>query len=393
MNRLFPKEIIELSQENNFHRHSVKTRVIYFVTVCFLVTLLALLPMIKLDVGIRSQGIIRPMVDIVPIQSPVSGHIRSLNVTENSSIKRGELFARIEAPELNEQIRFNKRRRQQIGGFLSDLTALLQTDSTESNSNNFIQSTRYRQSYLAYKQQLSNSKQRINRLLSVYRREQVLHDRNAVSTVSLDEARFAWQDAVGQYRLLVEQQKNRWKQDLVTFQNERDELESEYERLRQERRRYDIRSPVSGTVQNIAGIYDSSFVYHNQVLGEISPDTNLIAEVYIDPRNIGLLEEGMPVRMQIDAYNYNHWGVATGRIVSISRDIRLNGDQPHFRIQCSIDQTYLELSTGVRGELKKGMTLQARFIMARRSLLQLLYDKMDDWINPNRGNLGRTPPG
>jgi HlyD family secretion protein len=28
------------------------------------------------------------------------------------------------------------------------------------------------------------------------------------------------------------------------------------------------------------------------------------------------------------------------------------------------------------------MTLRARFIVAERSLWQLLYDKVDDWMNP-----------
>jgi HlyD family secretion protein len=29
------------------------------------------------------------------------------------------------------------------------------------------------------------------------------------------------------------------------------------------------------------------------------------------------------------------------------------------------------------------MTLQARFMVAERTLWQLLYDKVDDWMNPN----------
>jgi hypothetical protein len=32
--------------------------------------------------------------------------------------------------------------------------------------------------------------------------------------------------------------------------------------------------------------------------------------------------------------------------------------------------------------LTKGLTLQAEFIVARRSLYQLIYDKADDWLNP-----------
>jgi len=32
--------------------------------------------------------------------------------------------------------------------------------------------------------------------------------------------------------------------------------------------------------------------------------------------------------------------------------------------------------------LKKGMSVSARFRITRRSLFDLLYQKMDDWVNP-----------
>jgi len=41
------------------------------------------------------------------------------------------------------------------------------------------------------------------------------------------------------------------------------------------------------------------------------------------------------------------------------------------------------LKNGYEGKLKKGVTLQARFVVTERSLWQLLYDKVDDWVNPN----------
>jgi HlyD family secretion protein len=63
----------------------------------------------------------------------------------------------------------------------------------------------------------------------------------------------------------------------------------------------------------------------------------------------------------------------------------MNDGQPLFRVHCSRDPTYVELENGFRGDFKKGMTLQARFIIARRSLFQLLYDKAEDWLNPSWG--------
>ena len=108
--QLFPKEIIENSQEANFSKHSVRSRVIYSSIVLFLIGAICLLPFIHVDVGVRSQGLIRPVTEVVQLTSPVSGQIQILNATENSIIQRGDIFAVLEAPELTERLRFNRMR-------------------------------------------------------------------------------------------------------------------------------------------------------------------------------------------------------------------------------------------------------------------------------------------
>lgn len=91
----------------------------------------------------------------------------------------------------------------------------------------------------------------------------------------------------------------------------------------------------------------------------------------------------MPVRFQVDAFNYNEWGMVKGEILSIDNDFVLINNQPAFKVRCRFASTTLSTTHGVSASLKKGMTLQARFILTKRSLFQLLYDKTDDWINPN----------
>jgi HlyD family secretion protein len=54
-----------------------------------------------------------------------------------------------------------------------------------------------------------------------------------------------------------------------------------------------------------------------------------------------------------------------------------------FKVKCSLDVDHLKLKNGYKGYLKKGMNFTARFSVAERSLYQLLFDKVDDWINPN----------
>jgi hypothetical protein len=53
-----------------------------------------------------------------------------------------------------------------------------------------------------------------------------------------------------------------------------------------------------------------------------------------------------------------------------------------FKVRSSLDQSFLALKNGYRGELKKGLTVTARFRVTKRTLAQLLFDKTDNWLNP-----------
>jgi HlyD family secretion protein len=381
--QLFPKEIIEHTQESNFSKHTVRSKLIFSAILLFIIGALSLLPLIEVDVAVRSQGIIRPSTEVIRITSPVSGNVKTLNVSESSPVREGDIIATIDAPQVNERLRFNRLRQEQVTTFIHDLRQLQKADSLTLISSVDVKSPRYQQNWMEFRQKLLAQVQEIDQLQRKLDRERFLAERDALSQVALDETQFDLQSSVNRYKMLVEQQKNQWILDEIRFNDELEQLKSEQNQIEEELSRYEVRSPISGTVQNKAAVFQNSFVSVNQVLGEISPDTSLIAEVFVSPRDIGFLKEGMEARFQIDAYDYNQWGIAYGAIQNISEDVVMNEGQPLFRVQCSFDQTYLELGNGFRGDFKKGMTLQARFIVTRRSLFQLLYDKADDWLNPS----------
>jgi len=131
-----------------------------------------------------------------------------------------------------------------------------------------------------------------------------------------------------------------------------------------------------------AGIETGSFVIPGQELAKLSPHDDLIVECYVSPSSIGFLKKGQRVRFQFDAFDYNQWGLLEGEVYSISDDIVSVDNQPVFKVRCTLSRTFLTLRTGQKGYLRKGMTLTGRFVLTRRTLFQLLFDKVDDWLNP-----------
>jgi len=64
----------------------------------------------------------------------------------------------------------------------------------------------------------------------------------------------------------------------------------------------------------------------NESLYIISPNTELIAECYVSTQNIGLLKLGQVVKFQIDAFDYNCFGILTGKIIDIDNDFTMTNE-------------------------------------------------------------------
>ena len=126
-----------------------------------------------------------------------------------------------------------------------------------------------------------------------------------------------------------------------------------------------------------------SFINAGEGFAEISPNTKLLVECYVNTMDIGLLRLNDTANFQIDAFNYNQWGLANGTIIDIGKDVEYMDNTMVFKVRCSLNKKELKLKNGYRGRLKKGMTLNAQFKLTERSLFDLLYDKVDDWVNPN----------
>ena len=163
-----------------------------------------------------------------------------------------------------------------------------------------------------------------------------------------------------------------------------EEFAARMEQLKKEKEQYCLKAPIAGTIISYTGIKEGNFIAPNQPIARITPNNDLLVECFVTPNDIGLIEQGMQATFQFHAFNYNLWGVATGKVNEISSNVINVNNSPYFRVRCRLDQSFLKLKNGYQGNLKKGMTLTGRFQVAERSLFQLLYDKADNWLNPKR---------
>jgi hypothetical protein len=127
-------------------------------------------------------------------------------------------------------------------------------------------------------------------------------------------------------------------------------------------------------------LYTSS---HGIIIKKELTNHNLIVECYVTPSELGFLQLNDVVEFQIDAFPHNQWGLASGKILHINYDLTMVENTPMFKVICSLNETSLFLSNSICGNLRKGMTLAARFSLTKRTIFQLLFDETGDRHQPS----------
>lgn len=379
--KIYPYDQVEDSIERHLSRHSGRSQAIYVAVLALLVAGLATLPLVRVGVSVQSNGLIRPEMEKHDVTSGASGFAAETRVRENQSVRRGDVLLVLRAAPVDEQLSRAAARADETRRNVADLELLTRAADGELPLQRFA-TARFRQEYVQFRQEVREGTVREQKALADLERARALQQRGLAAVSEVEERQFQLAQARADRALLRERAQSGWQSELTAARRELADLQSQREQLREERALYTVTAPVDGTLEEVAALSSGSFVQQGQKLAVISPTSDLNAEVYVTPRDIGLLRPGTPARLQIDAFNYNDWGFVHAQVREISDDFVLMNQQPMFRVRLALDQKELRLQNGFRGRLKKGMTLRARFMVTERTLFQLLRDDVNDWLNP-----------
>jgi len=326
-----------------------------------------------------SAGLVKPNTERVPISLINSGRVKYSTMRDNLEVKAGDTLLIIENKIIEEQLSFSNNQGQELNQFIRDLSYLTSKDAPRLEG---LKSAKYKADFLEFTQKLKELETRLKQKKTNFDRNKALYNNGVIATAEFEKIESEFEIAKSNVSSLQKQQKSSWQSELINYKDALEELISNKNQLIENKSQFYVTAPTSGTLLNTAQLRPGSFVGQGIQLAEISPDTDLIAECYITPADIGLINPDKKVVFQVDAYNYNQWGLANGKITEISKDIVMIDQKPVFKIRCKIKEEFLQLKNGVKGKIKKGMTVNARFLLAERTLYDLLYDNVNDWLNP-----------
>jgi membrane fusion protein, peptide pheromone/bacteriocin exporter len=382
--------------------HGRERPIIYWTFLLVVLIAVVALPLIKVDVSVGAMGQVRPAIERMSVYPAVTGIIKELRVVENQQVRKGDVLLTLDTISLDARLKQNRLQHEENTRALHDLSLLLKSpalvapSSSEAignyakfTSDAFIfelpkqfQSAQIIREHALFLSDLQRLLLQRSKAVQDFKRVELLHNNNVISGQDYDQQRYEVESSERALDLAIQQAVGKWQASKVERELKEADFESEATQLEQEKDFYTVRAPVDGTAIGFNGLHSGLFIPQSQSIGEISPVGGLQADVYINPKDIGFIHEGQLVKIQVDAFPHTEWGMLRGRVREISQDYVQYGQQIAFKALVDLDGTSLKSASGVKVELRRGMTVNARFIVRERTLFRLLFSNMSESFDP-----------
>lgn len=161
------------------------------------------------------------------------------------------------------------------------------------------------------------------------------------------------------------------------------DLEQRLAKLEEVRRNSQIKSPISGVVQELSAIDQGNYIEEGEVLLKVIPaDAPPIAEIMIPSKDIGFIHVGQNARVKVDTFSYTRYGSLPAEVSYISQDAVMENKQLFYPAYLTLEETHFDIK-GKEMRVQYGMSVKADIITGDRPLI-------DYFIAPIKENLDQA---
>lgn len=368
----------EHTVENLYAKNKSQFLTLYSISLPLIAILLIATCLSSIDVSIPCRGIIRSSGENIPITSLQSGRIIYQKMTPNLAVKKNDTLLILDSKEKNnEKIRFENELILKKS-ILADLTQVMQLN------NKGLVNASIQEDYNRYTTHFNELELKSEQAQLKLNRDQFLFQEKVIPLIEYERSKFENDLAKEVSKGFKKDHLARWQFEIKEILKELINISNELNKVRLEKNNYFIKAPIAGHIVNTIGVTENSNLVNGQVLAHISPNENLIIECVISPKNIGYIKNNQPVKFNLDTFNHNQWGSLNGHVIEIDKNSRIINNEMVFVVRCAYSNQDLMLKNGVKGKIIKGMTLTGNFFLVKRMIIDLLFDRVDDWINPNK---------
>jgi adhesin transport system membrane fusion protein len=150
-------------------------------------------------------------------------------------------------------------------------------------------------------------------------------------------------------------------------------LSEQIRRLEDKIRLADLRAPSDGVVHGLTAHTVGAVISPTVTVMEIVPkERRLVAEVRIQPKDVGHVHQGQDVTLRFIAYDFSRFGGATGKLVDISATAFEEANNlTYYKGLVSIDQPHIGGNPAYT--IISGMNVQADIRTGKKTILSYLF--------------------
>lgn len=154
--------------------------------------------------------------------------------------------------------------------------------------------------------------------------------------------------------------------ELAQLRETRAKLEDRVQRLA-------VVAPARGIVQELNVASPGAVIPQGGLITKIVPvDDTLLVENQIQPRDVGHVQPGQPVRIKVSSYDFARFGAVDGVLTQISPSTFLDEEKlPYYKGVVTLAKGYVG-DDPERNRILPGMTVQADVVTGEKTILQYL---------------------
>tara|TARA_R110001592_G_scaffold144484_1_gene367599 strand:+ start:5643 stop:7043 length:1401 start_codon:yes stop_codon:yes gene_type:complete len=192
-------------------------------------------------------------------------------------------------------------------------------------------------------------------------------------TSSLPRAKSAIEEAKARMEEIQQTAKTEAQSELAATLNELNEIRERLSGLKERKFRKEMKSPVSGTIQELTVNTVGGVVRAGEDLIKIVPkDDQLIVDARVNPSDRAFIYPGQQAVIKITAYDFSIYGGLKGELLDISADtIEDEKGNPFYRVRLRTYETELKR----RGEVLPiipGMVTSVDILTGKKTVMQYL---------------------
>ena len=382
---------------------------------------------------VRAPAVIRPAGDARLVQAAVAGTVQTVSVEENAIVKQGEAIASLKTDQLDVQaaqlaanLAQGEQRLARIDAQIvaADSQIAAESDRAERSvaalTAEYEQSRRHNQTQRISAQaaveearaQIALLQQEVNRYQQLVAsgaisQLQLLEKQSALAaaearvtglkaslnpseaSIEAAQARIAQAKANGAATLAqLQQSKQSLIQQKLELQTQLRTVQKDKEQVALELQNAVVRSPISGTLYELALRNPGQVVGAGDTLAKVIPDgASITIQASVPSEEINKVEQGLPVQVKVSACPFTEFGTVRGIVSEISPDAisanrtsqPSNGVAPtasFYSVTIETDTPVLESANRQTCRLQPGTEGQATIVSKEEKIIDFVRRKI-----------------